>query len=135
MIAGYYISKDKEKLQLDKVKDLLKQTYWAAERPEETIIKSIQNSICYGIFENNGTQVGFARIITDYATTYYLCDVIIDKEHRAKGLGKLLIENITNDIDLKNLRGLLLTKDAHGLYKQYGFERDTEKFMQKPILL
>lgn len=135
MIAGYYISKDKEKLQLDKVKDLLKQTYWAAERPEETIIKSIQNSICYGIFENNGTQVGFARIITDYATTYYLCDVIIDKEHRAKGLGKLLIENITNDIDLKNLRGLLLTKDAHGLYEQYGFERDTEKFMQKPILL
>jgi GNAT superfamily N-acetyltransferase len=135
MIAEYYISKEKEKLQLDRVKNLLKQTYWAADRPEEAIIKSIQNSICYGIFENNLTQVGFARIITDYATTYYLCDVIIDKEHRAKGLGKLLIENITNDIDLKNLRGLLLTKDAHGLYKQYGFERDTEKFMQKPILL
>lgn len=135
MITGYYISKDKSKLQLDMVKDLLKQTYWAAERPEETIIKSIQNSICYGIFENNGTQVGFARIITDYATTYYLCDVIIDKKHRGKGLGKALIEFITNDVDLKNLRGLLLTKDAHGLYKQYGFERDTEKFMQKPILL
>ncbi|WP_459481641.1 GNAT family N-acetyltransferase [Clostridium saccharoperbutylacetonicum] len=133
MITGYYISKDKEKLQLDKVKDLLKQTYWAADRPEETIIKSIQNSMCYGIFENNVTQVGFARIITDYATTYYLCDVIIDKEHRGKGLGKALIEFITNDIELKNLRGLLLTKDAHGLYKQYGFERDTEKFMQKPI--
>ena len=120
---------------MDKVKDLLKQTYWAAERPEETIIKSIQNSICYGIFENNGTQVGFAGIITDYATTYYLCDVIIDKKHRGNGLGKALIEFITNDVDLKNLRGLLLTKDAHGLYKQYGFERDTEKFMQKPILL
>ncbi|WP_238916373.1 GNAT family N-acetyltransferase [Clostridium sp. YIM B02555] len=134
MITGYYISKDKSKLQMDMIKNLLKQTYWAADRPEETIIKSIQNSICYGIFKNNGTQVGFARIITDYATTYYLCDVIIDKEHRGKGLGKVLIEFITNDVDLKNLRGLLLTKDAHGLYKQYGFERDTEKFMQKPIL-
>ncbi|AGF56138.1 putative GNAT family N-acyltransferase [Clostridium saccharoperbutylacetonicum] len=135
MITGYYISKDKSKLQMDMVKDLLKQTYWAADRPEETIIKSIQNSMCYGIFENNGTQVGFARIITDYATTYYLCDVIIDKKHRANGLGKALIEFVTNDVDLKNLRGLLLTKDAHGLYKQYGFEREREKFMQKPILL
>lgn len=131
MINGYCISKDKSKLQIESIKDLMKQTYWATDRSEETIVKAIQNSVCYGVFNNCNNQIGFARVITDYATAYYLCDVIIQKEHRGKGLGKSMIEFITNDSDLKNLRGLLLTKDAHGLYEQYGFERNAEKFMQK----
>lgn len=133
MINGYYISKDKSKLQMANIKELMKQTYWAADRQEETISKAIKNSICYGVFDNCNKQVGFARVITDYATAYYLCDVIIHKEHRGKGLGKSIIEFITNDSELKNLHGLLLTKDAHGLYEQYGFERNAEKFMQKTI--
>lgn len=131
MVNGYYISKDKSKLQIENIKDLMKQTYWAADRKEEIIVKAIENSVCYGIFDNYNNQVGFARVITDYATTYYLCDVIIHKDHRGIGLGKLIIEFITNDSELKNLRGLLLTKDAHGLYEQYGFERNAEKFMQR----
>lgn len=131
MVNGYYISKDKTKLQIENIKELMKQTYWAAERKEETIAKTIKNSVCYGIFDNCNNQVGFSRVITDYATTYYLCDVIIHNEHRGKGLGKSIIEFITNDSELKNLRGLLLTEDAHGLYEQYGFERNAEKFMQK----
>jgi predicted GNAT family N-acyltransferase len=133
MIKGCYISKDKSKLQIENIKTLLKQTYWAADRQEVTIAKAIKNSICYGIFDNCNNQVGFARVITDYATAYYLCDVIINKEYRGKGLGKSIIEFITNDSELKSLRGLLITKDAHGLYEQYGFERDAEKFMQKTI--
>ncbi|MFW2487782.1 GNAT family N-acetyltransferase [Clostridium chromiireducens] len=133
MIKGYYISKDKSKLKIENIKALLKQTYWAADRQEETIAKAIKNSICYGIFDNCNNQVGFARVITDYATAYYLCDVIIHKEHSGKGLGKSMIEFITNDGKLKSLRGLLLTKDAHGFYEQYGFERNAEKFMQKTV--
>lgn len=135
MITEYYISKDKSKLQIENIKDLMKQTYWATERSEETIVKSINNSVCYGVFDNCNNQVGFARVITDYATMYYVCDVIIDKEHRGKGLGKSLMKLITEDSDLKNLYGILLTMDAHGLYEQYGFERNTEKFMHKLITM
>jgi N-acetylglutamate synthase-like GNAT family acetyltransferase len=131
VVNEYYISKDKTKLQIENIKELMKQTYWAADRKEETIVKAIENSICYGMFDNSNNQVGFARVITDYATAYYLCDVIINKEYRGKGLGKTMIEFITNDSELKNLRGLLLTKDAHGLYEKYGFERNAEKLMQK----
>ncbi|WP_160683354.1 GNAT family N-acetyltransferase [Clostridium sp. C2-6-12] len=133
MVNGYYISKDKTKLQIENIKELMKQTYWAAERKEETIVKAIENSVCYGIFDNCNNQIGFARVITDYATAYYLCDVVIDKEYRGKGLGKSIIDFITNDSELKNLRGLLLTKNAHGLYQKYGFERNVEKFMEKDV--
>ncbi|WP_077861849.1 GNAT family N-acetyltransferase, partial [Clostridium sp. BL-8] len=121
MINEYCISKDKSKLQIESIKALLKQTYWACDRTEETIVKSIENSVCYGVFDNYNNQVGFARIITDYATAYYLCDVIIDKEHRGQGLGKSMVEFIIGDDDLKDLHGLLLTKNAHGLYEKYGF--------------
>jgi len=127
----YCIFKDKSKLQIESIKNLMKQTYWAPDRSEETIVKAIQNSLCYGVFDNYNNQVGFARVITDYSTTYYVCDVIIDKSHRGKGLGKLMIEFITEDNDFKNLYGILLTSDAHGLYQQYGFERETETFMHK----
>lgn len=132
-MENYHFSKDKSKLQIENIKNLMKQTYWASDRAEEIIVKAIQNSLCYGVFDNFNNQIGFARVITDYATTYYLCDVIIDKKHRGKGLGKSLIEVITNDEALKNLHGQLLTMDAHGLYEQYGFERNTEKFMQKLV--
>ncbi len=136
MIDGYYISKDKSRLQIEKIKELLKQTYWAYDRAEKTIVKSIENSVCYGVFDSYNNQVGFARVITDYATVYYLCDVIIHNEYRGQGLGKLMIEFITKDDDLKNLHhGLLLTKNAHGLYEKYGFERNAEKFMHKIIVI
>lgn len=135
MINGYCISKDKSRLQIESIKTLLKQTYWACERTEETIVKSIENSVCYGVFDSDNNQVGFARVITDYATAYYLCDVIINKENRGQGLGKLMVEFITRDDDLKDLHGLLLTKNAHGLYEKYGFERNAEKFMHKIAVL
>lgn len=133
MIEGYCISKDKSRLQIESIKTLLKQTYWAYERSEETIVKSIENSLCYGVFDRDNNQVGFARVITDYATAYYLCDVIIHEEHRGQGIGKSMIEFITKDDELKDLHGLLLTKNAHGLYEKYGFERNSEKFMHKII--
>lgn len=124
------ISKDKAKLNIDSIKKLLKQTYWANEREENTILKSIENSICYGVYLSD-EQIGFGRVVTDYSTFYWICDIIIDEAHRGKGLGKHLVDVITNSEELKGLLGVLLTRDAHGLYEQYGFIKEPIKCLTK----
>ena len=126
------ISDKKDDLDMDTVLKLLKQTYWAKERSEDTIRKAINNSLCFGAYlAGSKQQVAFARVVTDYATTFYLCDVIVDEAFRGKGIGKKLIQTIVSDEKLKSLRGLLLTRDAHGLYGQFGFEKEKEKGMTK----
>jgi GNAT superfamily N-acetyltransferase len=127
---GYYISEDKSKLNIEAIKSLLKQSYWANERTEETILKSIENSICYGVYKENN-MVGFGRVVTDYSTVYWICDIIIDENHRGIGLGKKLIEKITTTKELEGLMGILATSDAHGLYEQYGFVKEPNSFMKK----
>jgi GNAT superfamily N-acetyltransferase len=117
---GYLISNNKNLLSLDRIHDFLSRSYWANTRPRETIAESIKQSECFGVYLN-GDQVGFARIVTDYCVMYWLCDVIIDEGHRGKGLGKKLVETIINHEEFKNLRGILGTSDAHGLYEKYGF--------------
>lgn len=129
---NYLFSTDKSKIQMEQVEKLMKQTYWAAERPMKVMKKAIENSICYCIYDKNQALVGLARVITDYATTYYICDVIIDQSHRKFGLGKELLRVITNTEEIKNLRGILITKDAHGLYEKYGFLKSGDRFMEKP---
>jgi ribosomal protein S18 acetylase RimI-like enzyme len=124
----YYVSSDKSKLDIEAVKRLLKQSYWANERPVERILKSIEHSVCYGVYNNN-EQVGFGRVVTDYATVFYLCDIIIDERHRGRGLGKMLMENIMASRDLEGLQGILATEDAHGLYENYGFVKEQRKLM------
>lgn len=126
--CDYIISKDKTMIQFERILDMLAKSYWASNRPKDIIQKSIDNSICYGVYVQN-VQVGFARIITDYATVYYICDVIIDEKFRGKGLGKRLINTIVDDEQLKVLTGMLLTSDAHGLYEHFGFVKSGEKFM------
>lgn len=132
MNKNYYISSDKNQLQLENIKHLFSQSYWANTRPISIIKKSIENSLCYGVFTNTGTQIGFARVITDYSTTFYLCDVIIDRHHRGLGLGSSLIESIVNDSRFENLHGILATSDAHGLYSKFGFKKNNDIFMNKP---
>lgn len=124
------VSKDKSLLQPERIFEMLGKSYWANNRPREVIRKSMEHSVCFGVY-CNGLQVGFARVITDFATTYYLCDVIIDEAYRGHGLGKRMIDTIVNDEELKPLYAMLVTKDAHGLYEQYGFLRDGNKFMSK----
>ena len=112
------------------VERLLKMTYWADKRSADTIEKSMRNSACFGIRTGDEQQlVGFARVISDYATTWYLCDVIIDPAYRDQGLGKALVSHIT--AQFAGLRGLLLTRDAHGLYEQYGFETVNGRAMSR----
>ena len=116
----YRIIEGADRISVSEVERLLKMTYWADKRSAETIEKSLRNSACFGIRSGEDQKlIGFARVISDYATTWYLCDVIIDPEYREQGLGKALVSHIT--AKFSGMRGLLLTRDAHGLYAQYGF--------------
>jgi len=130
----YKFSDNKNLISIEKLYELLKKSYWANNRSKETTVKAIQNSICIGIYLNE-EMVGFARLVTDHATMYWLCDVIIDEQHRKKGLGKKLIEIITGMEELNGMFGLLATRDAQGLYAKYGFQKvDGEKYMRKNVL-
>ncbi|MBI9045147.1 MAG: GNAT family N-acetyltransferase [Anaerolineaceae bacterium] len=126
----FMVSTDQEKLSLDVICDYLSRSYWAAERPREVIEKSIQNSLNFGLYEGD-QQIGFARVVTDQATVYWLADVFILETYRGNGLGKFLMECVTSYADLEGFLGILATRDAHGLYEQYGFRvpGETGKFM------
>ena len=126
----FLISDDKEKIQLDTVCRLLSSTYWAKDRPKDTIEKSIANSMVFGVYLDD-KQVGFARCITDFSVFYWLADVVIDEDYRKMGLGKALVEAILTHEALKGCLGALKTEDAHRLYNQYGFKLMTDIFMQK----
>ena len=131
MINGFLISDDKARIQPEVAKRLLNTTYWAGNRTLDVVKKSIETSMCVGIYKED-MQVGFARIVTDDTTIYWLCDVVIDDKFRGRGLGKALIDFISNHQRLKPLRGLLMTRDAHGLYAQYGFAPIPTEAMTKP---
>lgn len=94
-------------MNFEKVNELLAQTYWANKRDDEKIRKSMENSLCYGAFNEGNEQIGFARVITDFATTYYICDVIVDEKYRGIGVGKALIKLITSDSRLQDMLGML----------------------------
>lgn len=131
---GFEISTDKSKLDIAVIHDYLSnKSYWAKNIPVELVQKSIEGSICFGVYHNN-RQVGYARMVSDCATFGYLADVFIIDEYRGKGLSKWLMEEIINYPAFQPLRRwMLATRDAHGLYKQFGFtELDKpERIMQK----
>lgn len=118
----FRISPDKALLDINMIHSYLsKESYWAKNIPLETVIRSVDNSLCFGVYEDN-KQIGFARVITDNATFAYLADVFILPPYRGKGLSKQLISFITNYPSLQGLRRwMLATADAHGLYRQFGF--------------
>ena len=118
-------------IQLDEVISLLKQTYWAQNRSRDLVLRSLNNSRCYGIRDKDNKLVGFARVITDYATTYYICDVIIDSNHQHMGLGKELMQFILEDKALQGLSAMLVTENAHKFYEKFGFVRAGVRFMQR----
>lgn len=128
--AEFQISTDKALLQFDRILALLQATYWGGGMTMETVKTAAENSICFGVYRD-GRQVGYARCVTDYATMYYLCDVVVGQECRGHGMGKALMRAVTEHEQLRALQGILSTGDAHGLYSQYGFAVVEKDFMRK----
>ena len=132
---NYSISDEKSLLQIEVIHNYLKDAYWCEGIPKVIIERSIEGSICFGIYQNNN-QIGFARVISDKATFAYLADVFILEQHRRQGLSKRFMKFILAHPDLQEIRGWMLgTKDAHGLYEQFGFTElpEPKRFMRKGI--
>ena len=125
-MKGFRVSSDPADLQFERVHNFLsKHAYWCLEIPASTLKKALAGSLCFGLYEDKpgGSQAGFARVVTDGATFAWLCDVYVEEEFRGKGLATGLIECVVAHPQLKGLRRFLLaTKDAHGLYKKFGFQ-------------
>lgn len=133
---GFIFSDRKELLQTDSIHHYLSnESYWAKNIPLETVQRSIENSLCFGIYKDN-RQIGFARWITDKATFAWLCDVYIEKDYRGKGLSKKLMSFMIFHPDLQGLRRYqLATLDAHGLYEQFGFSQIQNPEKQMGIVI
>lgn len=135
MMETILISTDKDLLQIEVIHNFLKGTYWAKGRTLEQVQKTIDNNLCFGVYLE-GSQIGFARICTDYVVFAYLMDVFILPEHRKKGYSKTLMQHIISHPDLSSCKvWMLKTSDAHGLYKHFGFTelKNPEKVMERLI--
>ncbi len=130
----FTISSDNLFLQIETIhKFLSEESYWAKERTREQTQKAIENSLSFGVYKGE-KQIGFARVVTDYATFAYIGDVFILESFRGQGLSKWLMETIVNHPDLQNLRRwILATRDAHALYEKFGFRelKAPERWMEK----
>ncbi len=124
MEKDFYISTNKSKLDIPLIHSFLtNESYWAKGRSLDTVRKTIENSLCFGVYKED-EQVGFARVVTDYAVFAWIMDVFILPEYRKLGLGKKLMEAIMSHEYLRNLyRWGLATEDAHSLYEKYGFRQ------------
>ena len=126
---NFIISTDKNKLNVDYIHNYLcNESYWAKNIPSAIVKKSIDGSLCFGLYKTDGDknifdrQIGFARVVTDYATFGYLADVFVDEKFRNQGLAKWMMEEIMKHENLQGLRRwMLATLDAHALYAQFGF--------------
>ena len=132
--GDYVISTDNDRLDVPFIHEFLSnQAYWARGRDLDIVKRSLQHSLNFGLFTGN-QQIGFARVVTDYATFAWLADVFVTGSHRGKGLGEWLIEVITSHPALQGLRRwVLATRDAHGLYSKFGFAllREPERWMER----
>ena len=129
---NFTISTDPSRLNVDVICDFLTRAYWAKGRPRERTERALANSLVFGLYDGD-KQIGLARVVSDYAVFAYLCDVFIHEDYRAHGLGKWLMETVMGHPDLQGLRRwTLATRDAHGLYRQFGWEdlQSPEKWME-----
>ncbi|MDL4843083.1 GNAT family N-acetyltransferase [Aquibacillus rhizosphaerae] len=127
--GNYVISDNKDLIDVAFVHQLLSNTYWAADRTIETIQKSIENSLAFGLYNEN-KQIGFARVVTDTVVFSWVLDVAILESYRGSGLGKWLISCLLEHPDIKNTNIALATKDAHDFYRSFQF--DLSECMRRP---
>lgn len=129
---GFELISGLEQMRMDDIMELLATTHWACKRPREQEQLAMEHSICYGAIDReSGKQIGFARVVTDFGTTYYLCDVIVSPLWQHKGVGRAIIETIQSDPRFRDLRGILVSRDAQGFYARFGFEK-SDRGMVKP---
>jgi GNAT superfamily N-acetyltransferase len=129
----YVVSTDPSRLDLAVIHDFLTNCYWAKGIPRDVVACSIEHSLCFGVYDGAGSQVGFARVISDFATIAYLGDVFVLESHRGRGLSKWMMECIMQHPALQGLRRwILLTRDAHALYSQFGFTplKSPDRYME-----
>jgi N-acetylglutamate synthase-like GNAT family acetyltransferase len=129
---NFLVTTDPAHLDIELIHSFLSNSYWATGIPREVVERSIANSLCFGVYEAD-KQVGFARVITDYATFAYLADVLIIESHRGRGMSKFLMECIVKHPELQGLRRwTLATRDAHDLYARFGFRplSKPDRFME-----
>ena len=128
----YRIIDGLDNLQLSDIVRLLRTTYWAEDRPAEVIKTALRHSHCFGILlPGDQTLAAFARVVSDGATMYYLADVVVDEAWRGRGLGTALVDHIVSCPAYAPLRGILFTRDAHGLYRKFGFDAPGDRVMVK----
>ena len=130
---GFVISTDPNKLQSDEIFAFLSRSYWAENRSRDRVALSLRHSLCFGLYKE-GRQIGLARVVTDYSTFGYLGDVYVLEEFQHRGLGKWLISVVMSHPELQGFRvWSLLTRDAHELYRRFGFTelKNPERWMQK----
>lgn len=118
------ISTDKKRIDIETVSSFLhNHSYWAKERTVDAIKTSIENSLCIGVYHGE-KQIGFARVVTDYSTIYYVAELFVIPEYQKMGVGHLIMDYIDNIAELRKIRGMLTTRYAHEFYEKHGYSRD-----------
>ena len=130
----FLVSTDRARLDVHVIHGFLTNSYWAKGISRDLVTRSLEHSLCFGIYDGCGAQIGFARVVSDFATVAYLGDVFVLEAHRGRGLSKFLMECIMGHPALQGLRRwILLTRDAHGLYNKFGFTplKSAERYMER----
>jgi GNAT superfamily N-acetyltransferase len=132
---GYWASDEPELIDAARVHDWIsRESYWAEGRPQAAMAKAIENSVVIGVYSAEGTQVGFARFVTDFATFAWLCDVFVDSAHRGRRLGTFLVETAVGHPEVRGVRQILAAEPGRSLYARFGFGQlaRPERWMERP---
>lgn len=122
---GHLILTDSsDRINIQRVYELLRETYWGVRRPLEAVDKMVKHSLCFSLFDND-IQIGFGRAVTDYTVFSWIADIVIDPAYRGRGLGKWMMACILDHPELRKTQFVLQTRDAHTLYERYGFSRNS----------
>jgi GNAT superfamily N-acetyltransferase len=132
---GYWASDERALIDLARVHAWIsRESYWAEGRPRDVMARAVENSLVLGLYSAEGTQVGFARFVTDYATFAWLCDVFVDTEHRDRGLGTFLVDTAVGHPDVRGVRQILAAEPGRSLYARFGYRPlgRPERWMDRP---